>query len=201
MGNVINLPAVAADPESDRPEQRAIRVRSRLFAALFTTALALALVFTLILCAAVLFYDGPLLAFGPGGVWIAPTPGEAAHLSPLTAFSFGQRLTGVFALMMLTGPAIFIFLHLRSLFQLYAKGVVFAQVNAHHIKATGTGLIAYAMAPFLANRAIWLAGVTLDPVWFHFDEVQALVLGGLLFVIAGVMQLGCEIEQERDGFV
>lgn len=201
MGNVIGLPPVVVRAESENPARRQIQLRSRVFAILFTAALALAIAFTLLLCGTVLFYDGPLLAFGPGGVWIAPTSGEAANLLPLTAFTFTQRLVGAFALLLLSCPAIFIFFHLRALFQLYAKGVVFAQQNASHIKSIGTGLIAFSIAPFIANRMIRLAGVTLDPVWFHIDEVQAMVLGALLFVIAGVMQLGCEIEEERNGFV
>lgn len=147
MGNVIGLPPVVVRAESENPARRQIQLRSRVFAILFTAALALAIAFTLLLCGTVLFYDGPLLAFGPGGVWIAPTSGEAANLLPLTAFTFTQRLVGAFALLLLSCPAIFIFFHLRALFQLYAKGVVFAQQNASHIKSIGTGLIAFSYDP------------------------------------------------------
>ncbi len=201
MSNVVDIQALAITPESAGPTQRAIRRRSGIFVALFTTALTLAIGFTLFLSVTLLAYDGPLLAFGPGGVRIWPTAEEVARLAPLSAFSFSQRLMGAFAATLLMSPAIFIFFHLRSLFHLYARGIVFAQANARHIKFIGVGLIAYAIAPFLANRFLWLAGVTLDPLWFHVDEIQAFVIGALLFVMADVMQFGHEIEQERDGFV
>jgi hypothetical protein len=201
MSNIVTLQSIDADPINGKPARRAIRRRSRVFAALFTAAFVLALVFAVLLAAGVVFYDGPLLAFGPGGVRIAPTPDEAAKLWPLTSFSLAQRLTGAFALLLLTAPVIFVFHHLRCLFALYAEGAVFARANAGHIKSIGAGLIAYAIAPFIANRSVWLAGVTLDPAWFHIDEAQALVIGALLFIVADVMEFGREIEQERDGFI
>ena len=46
-----------------------------------------------------------------------------------------------------------------------------------------------------------LAGHGVDMAWFHASEAQALVMGAVLFVIAQVMEVGREIEQDRDGFV
>ncbi|MBI1868243.1 MAG: DUF2975 domain-containing protein [Methylocystis sp.] len=201
MNNIVSIEPAGVGADDENPTRRTIRRRSRVVAFLFTAALTLAIAFAFLLVGAVLFYDGPLLAFGPGGVWIGQAPDAGAGLLPLTAFSFFQRLTGAFALTLLTAPAIFIFFHLRGLFRLYSNGVVFAVANARHIKFTGIGLVAYAFGPFLANRSIWLAGVTTDPIWFHVDEVQALVIGTLLFVIANVMEFGRAIEQERDGFI
>jgi hypothetical protein len=89
----------------------------------------------------------------------------------------------------------------RRLFQLYAKGVVFAQTNERLIKCMAAGLAAYAFAPFVANRTILLAGLTNDPVWFHADEVLALVFAVLAYVVADVMEFGREIESDRDGFI
>ncbi len=198
MNNIVFFEPVGAEEE---PIRRAIRRRSRCLAILLSAALALAIAFALALIGAVLLYDGPLLAVGPGGIWFGRAPDESASLLPLTAFSSLQRLIGAFALTLLTAPAIFIFFHLRALFRLYSAGIVFAAANARHIKSTGVGLVAYAIAPFLANRSIRLAGVTVDPVWFHIDEAQAVFLGALLFVIANVMEFGHEIERERDGFV
>ena len=119
----------------------------------------------------------------------------------MRAFTFAQRLVGAFALTLLAAPAASIFFHLRGLFRLYARGVVFAAANARRIKHVGIGLLACALMPFLANRLVWPAGARIDPVWFHLDELQAATLGALLFVIADVMQFGREVEQERDGFV
>jgi hypothetical protein len=202
MSKIVKLQtSVASFLPAEPPRRASIRRRSRFFATLFSVALVLAVLFAVALVLAVALYNGPLLAYGPGGVRFAPPPEEAAHLTPLSSFSFAQRLTGAAALSVLIAPVIFVFAHLRGLFRLYADGVVFAQTNARHIKAIGVGLIAYAFAPFFAHHLIRLVGVTSDPVWFHLDEVQALVAGALLFIIAEVVRFGGEIEYERDGFI
>jgi len=46
-----------------------------------------------------------------------------------------------------------------------------------------------------------LIGALNDPTWFHLYEIQAAVLGALLFVIADVMQHAHDIEKEKDGFI
>ncbi len=188
-------------PDIEQPPETPLRQRSRLFATLFGALLVLSLVFSVALATAVVFYDGPWLAAGPGGVWIGRAPDVSAGLLPLTAFTSLQRCTGALALMLLVAPAAFIFFELRELFRLYAAGIVFAPANARCVKWIGVGLVGYAFAPFVANRLVRLAGVFIDPVWFHMDEVQAAVIGALLFVIADVMRFGREIEQERDGFI
>jgi hypothetical protein len=65
----------------------------------------------------------------------------------------------------------------------------------------GQWLIVYALAPFLSVQLLILLECAADRTWFHLVEVQALVLGGILLVIAQVMEAGREIEQDRDGFV
>jgi K+-transporting ATPase A subunit len=122
-------------------------------------------------------------------------------LMPLTSFTAIQRCAGAFAIGLLAMPILFILFHLRALFLLYAEGIVFAPANARRLRFAGLGLALYALAPFVANRTILLAGVTADPAWLHIDEALALLLGALLFVAAQVAAFGREIEQERDGFV
>jgi hypothetical protein len=99
------------------------------------------------------------------------------------------------------GPAILVLANLRGLFRLYAAGTVFARENADHIKRMGQWLIVYAVAPFLSVQLLTLVDCAVDRAWFHMVEVQALVLGGILLVIAQVMEAGREIELDRDGFV
>ena len=136
----------------------------------------------------------------PKTLSVISTPLNLAF-SHLTAFSTVQRLSGALAIGFLAMPITFILFHLRALFRLYAEGIVFAPANARRLRFAGFGLILYALAPFVANRTILLAGVTADPAWLHFDEALALLLGGLLFVVAHIAAFGREIEQERDGFV
>ena len=43
--------------------------------------------------------------------------------------------------------------------------------------------------------------LVIDRQWMHASSVQELVLGAVVYVIALVMQVGHEIEQERGQFV
>jgi hypothetical protein len=200
MSNVVPLlPPEAPAPEP--PLLGRIRRSGALISALFTLLLSLALLFAVVLVGVVLFYQGEDIAFGPGGVWFGRRPDAAAGLVALSVFSPAQRLIGAGALLLLVAPAAYIFLRLRLLFGLYARGVVFAPRNAHCLKQVGLGLVAYAFAPFCANRIALLAGVANDPIWFHLSEIQAAVLGALVFVVADVMRCAHEIEAERDRFV
>jgi hypothetical protein len=191
-------------PESAPPEPpllTRIKRNGRLFAAFFAALLALALVFAVALAGVVLFYDGDQISFGPGGVWFGRGPDAAAGRVALSTFSGLQRTAGAVAGALLVAPTAYILFQLRALFRLYAQGVVFALENALRLKRLGLGLLGYALAPFCANRIAWLVGVSNDPTWFHLYEIQAAVIGGLLFVIADVMQHAHEIEKEKEGFI
>lgn len=201
MDNVTLFPSRPIAATQDQPRRVAIRRRSDLLATALTVAFALAAAFTLTLAMAALLYDGPLLSFGPGGLWIGRAPDPAGGRVALSTFAPSQRLAGAVAICLLTAPIMFILHEARGLFRLYADGIVFAFENARRIKFMGVGLILYSAAPFVANRVIMLAGVTSDPIWFHLDEVMSLIFGALAFVIGDVMEFGREIEQERDGFV
>lgn len=201
MDNVTLFPSRQTAVMQDQAKRLVIRRRSGLLAAGLTLALVATAALTLILAAAALLYDGPLLSFGPGGLWIGREPDPAAGRTALSVFTPSQRLMGAVAICILTAPIMFILHQARELFRLYASGIVFAFANARRIKFMGVGFILYSVAPFVANRVIILAGVTNDPAWFHLDEVMSLIFGVLAFVIADVMEFGHEIEQERDGFI
>jgi len=62
-------------------------------------------------------------------------------------------------------------------------------------------LIAYAVTPLISVKLLVFLGCAIDTNWFHATEIYALVLGGILFVIAQVMEAGHAIEKERDEFV
>ena len=204
MSNIVRFESPlteTAPPAEVSANKRAILRWSGAFERLSALALVLFAGFALLLGWAVLAYNGPLLSFGPGGIWIGRAPDAALGLMPLTAFTLVQRCAGAVAIGLLALPILFILFHLRALFRLYAQGIVFAPANARRLRFAGFGLVLYALAPFVANRAILLAGVMADPGWLHFDEALALLLGALLFAAAQVAAFGREIEQERDGFV
>ncbi len=178
-----------------------MRRHSRLLAAGFTAMLALLMIFALLLAAGVLFYDGPLLSFGPGGLCIGAGPDAHAGRVALTSFSLGQRLAGALLVMLLTGSVGFILHQARALLRLYGAGVVFAAANVRRIKLIGFGLILNSIVPCLAHHLGLLAGISNDPGWFHPRDAVTLMFGGLAFAVAQVMEFGHAIERERDGFI
>jgi hypothetical protein len=72
----------------------------------------------------------------------------------------------------------------------HAAGTVFARENATRIKQIGLWLVAYAVAPFASVELLILLQSVIDRAWFHLAEVRALVLGGILLVVAQVMEAG-----------
>ena len=189
--------------QADRPIHRRIQARSRIFAGLFTGLLWLVTAVTVLLVLGALFYRGDHVLVSASGVDISL---GAAPAVPADALSLGQmatrlRIGGVVALLMQFGPAILVLANLRGLFRLYAAGTVFAGENARYIKRIGQWLVVYAVAPFISVQLLILADCAVDRAWFHMVEIQALVLGGILLVIAQVMEAGREIEQDRNGFV
>jgi hypothetical protein len=203
MGSLLTMP-VSVTSAAEQPIHRCIRDRSRLFALLFAALLGIVSLLLAAAVAGVLLYTGDHVFAGPDGIDIIA--GSLPKTLPpgvvsLGSVSFRFRIGGVFALVTQMGPAILVLANLRGLFRLYAVGTVFGRENATRIKHIGLWLIAYAVAPFLSVELLTLADCVIDRAWFHLVEAQALVLGGILLVIAQVMEAGHEIEQDRDGFV
>jgi hypothetical protein len=148
--------------------------------------------------------DNPYLFFGPKGGLIDDTP-ETPPLDPsyilMASVPIGQRLAFVLLGLPQFVPGILVLLNLRSLFNLYAAGIVFGPQNVLRFKHVGLWLIAHGLAPGVCQLAMRLAGVAFDQSWFHLASIQALVLGGILLVFSMVMEFGREIEQERAEFV
>lgn len=180
-----------------------IRTLSRGFAWLFAIAAVLYAATVVALIAGTLI-DNPYLFFGPNGGMIDDTP-ETPPLDStyilMSTVPIGQRVAFVLLGLPQFVPGILLLLSLRGLFNLYAAGIVFAPQNVQRFKQVGLCLIAHGLAPALCQFAMRAAGVAFDQAWFHLASIHALVLGGILLVIAMVMEVGREIEQERAEFV
>lgn len=201
MGNILPLSSAPTAAVAEQPWRGAIRRRSRWLASLLSVVLALLAGGASLLAAGVLFYDGPLLSFGPGGLWIGGGADAITRRVALSSFSASQRLAGALMVILLAASILFVVYNARALFRLYAAGIVFTPINARRIKRIGAGLMSTSISPFVANRVMLLAGVTNDAAWFHVEDALALVFGLLVFVVANVMEFGHELEQERDGFI
>lgn len=199
MSNVMGLHAAKAPPASSA--FRKVRQASRLFGWLFTALLWLLSALVAAMALAMLFYAGPHLQVASDHFELTGANHPLADsiivgtLPPITKIAYA--LTAIVR----TAPAILVFWHLRALFRLYGLGVVFDQKNSLHIQQVGLWLIAAALTPFACHLLLTVTGQEIDHRWFHMEEVQELVLGGLVFVIALVMQVGREIEEDRSQFV
>jgi len=202
MGIILNFQPISDVPQPLRHER--LRKRSRILAAVFSCLFWFVALDFVVMLLMDLFYRGHNVAFGPeGGLVTLPAPVDP--LPPgfiyMADFTLPQRLGGLFALVTQYGPAVMVMYHLRGLFRLYARGIVFAEENARAFKRMAQWLIAYAVTPFLSVNILILLDLAIDKAWFHNAEIYSLGLGIVLFIVAEVMEAGHEIEQERDEFV
>lgn len=200
MGNIFARGPQVAD-EGHEPRHGRLRTRSRVLAHVVTIVFGGVLLFNGAVLTLGAAFGGALLSMGPDSTYLGEPPPGLPSIVPFGSLPLPTRLAYAATLVLDTAPALFALLHLRGLLRLYAAGTVFAAENAARIKRIGLGLVAYAAAPFLGHQLVALAGHGVDMGWFHASEAQALVLGAVLFVVAQVMEVGREIEQDRDGFV
>jgi hypothetical protein len=206
MSNVVEFSAVEEEPDAARAApHRRLLLLSRGLTWLFTLFLAAAMLYVLAGIVVVLFFSdhiqmgrsGMAVSFGLHG----EVPRAARGLVRMSDLPWRARLVGAFDWLLIAAPFVFIAWHLRALFGLYARGVVFAGENATHLKRIGLWLIACPFANYAADTLFWLAGGADKAGWLHVFQVQALVLGAIVYVIAQVMEFGREIEQEKDSFI
>ncbi len=203
MGILLNFQPHAGLEAPPRHER--LRKRGRILAALFGGVFWFVAASVAAMLLGALFYNGRHAAFGPEGADIWTGPIDHFPLRPgyrfMDEIALPYRLGMLFAGITQFGPAVMVTYHLRGLFRLYAKGIVFSTGNARAFKRMGQWLIAYALTPFLSVQLLILLDLAIDKAWFHSVEIYSLGLGSVLFIIAEVMEAGREIEQERDEFV
>lgn len=200
MSNVLELPT-AAPASAALLTPRSLKPLSRGLALLFAVMIGFSL-FWVVGAFVVIFFFSSHVLVGAEGANVA-FPGVPRDISGMIRFSsqpFITHLAGFVNICVSTVPVILICWHLRALFNLYARGIVFARENAAHLKRVGLWLVIWPISKFAANALFQLAGGT-DKAWAQMIFVYALILGLIVFVIAQVMEFGREIEQEKDSFV
>jgi hypothetical protein len=190
-----DLAEAPSDPESRSDGERICHA----FALALCAAYILTLLFAVALALAVMFYDGPELRFGVGGLslFAVDSPGSVT----MDAFSASQRMIGAALVLLLCAPVVFILHQACLLASAFAKGRMFSSDCAQGLRRIAWGFVAYAFAPPLAHGIAGLAGVTGDPVWLRFEFFGALLLATLLALLAQANARAAAIEQDRDGFV
>jgi hypothetical protein len=145
------------------------------------------------------------VSFSSGGVGLnVVNADQLLHLRslaqiPLDTLSLQQRFA-VAALDALCATCTALaLLHLRSLFVLYSRGVVFAASNIRHIKSFGMWLVVAAIAINVAARLF--AWTTHAAIFSTSNAALMVMLGAMIYVIAYVMELGREADLERKDFL
>lgn len=191
---LVRLPA----PPPESPAQRRVRIGSGWIAGLFTGLFALSAVILLVAIATMLFYRGEWVRIGPDNCYIGEAPANTVAFSSLPLV---HRLVYVLVGVVRATPILMLFWSLRALFRHYAGGEVFTRAAAVRFGRIGAWLCAYAVSPFLCHLALSASGYEIDKNWAHMASLQAFILGLLVFVIGQVMQVGREIEEDREAFV
>lgn len=199
MGTTLGRIGLAADMDDTGRSRGALRRSSRWLAAVLGVLMWSAWLLLAAMILALVLYRGSAIGLGPDGGYIG-TPIPEGY-TPFATLATRFRLGGIVAVVLQFTPGAMLLKQLRDLFRLYARGVVFSRRNALLLKHTAAWLVAYAACPLLSHVLLSMGGLIVDQVWFHADEVKALVAGFLLFGIAGVMEFGHEIERDREGIV
>jgi hypothetical protein len=189
-----------ADTPPEPSLQRRVRLGSRVLSIGFACAAVLATVLLAAGVGALLFYQGDGLRIGPSGVIIGTPPWPAGFITFATV-PLVQKLAYAVTAVVRFSPKVAILLNQAALFGLYAQGVVFDRRNARRIRDTGLWLIADGALPFVCHLVLSSAGLEIDHRWAHLGSLQELILGAVVVVIAEVMHVGREIEEDRSQFV
>ena len=201
MSNVLALFPVRRAPRPPPSLPARVRVFSR---ALSLGFLALAVLFAALLVtvmAAMFLSPGGIIGLGPQGGWLDAAGHMPAGYTALGDLPLLEKLAYLTVAVVREGPKLAILLNQAALFRLYGRGEVFQPTNARRLRDTGAWLVADGVLPLVCHLVLSATGLELDRRWAHLGSVQEVVVGLLLFVIAAVMTLGREIEEDGGGFV
>lgn len=190
-----------ARPAPEAPALKRIRYLSLPFEIVFAALAALVALVYLATIFAALFYtgehfrltaNGPTLylgndAFAPDSIKISDVP-------------FTSRMIGLIPLTIIQGALFAAFYCLHRLFADYRRGLVFTETAIRWMRRAGLALIMFAIAPGLFQPLVRAAGLR-DEAWLHGHTIAALLIGAALFVLASVIALGRQIEEESKGYI
>lgn len=201
MTNVLPLARpTLRQPDPEPRLQGRVRLYSRGVAAVFAGLAVLSALLLVTALFAIVFYTGDRLWIGSGGVLIGK-PGSTAGWVTFGSVPLAHRLVYVVVGAVRYSPKVAILANQWALFRLYGRGVVFARANALRIRDTGLLLILDGVLPFACHVVLSTTGYEIDHRWMHLGSLQEVALGAVVVVIAEVMKVGREIEEERSLFV
>ena len=196
MNNIVNF--FLPEPADPKIVQQ-IRWASKPMELLATMMLAFMSIFLLLGLSALFLYDGPLFRIDEGAVYIFFALDDVASKPETIAISELPFITraGMFIIGILQyAPLLMVLAALRKLFARLRTERVFAQENATILTRMGIWLIVFAIIPAFTDLIAEATG-GIDRAWFKYSSIGAVFLGGLLIVLARILEHGSYMEAEQ----
>ncbi len=154
----------------------------------------------------ILIVSVPLITFLYWVGFNALPDGFHAHLParPQAALAAWQIALALLVSALPTGVGLFGLITLRTLFRLYATGQVFTARNVTCFRRLGYALIAWVAASILFTPLISLVLSAANPqgqrsvvAELGVSDFAVLFIGGVVLIVAAVMDRACEMEAEQ----
>ena len=125
-------------------------------------------------------------------------------VSPVGSLPLPVLVAGFVASLLPVGVMVFGLLTLRTLFRLYEDGVIFSAANVRCFRRLGYAFIAWVLANIAYTPLLSVIITAVNPpgeralvVEVGSSELSALITGGIVLLIAWVMDEGRKLEDEQ----
>jgi hypothetical protein len=193
-----------ATADGIRPDARLIR-RAKLIAGVAAICLAVTALIDLVSIAVFALRVGSVAGLENGGFSfvVDPWAGELVPQAfvPITHFAIWQSVLATLLLTLRLVPGLVVLWNLFGLFNRYGQGLVFTTRNERHVRNIAWALLAYAAVPLLTHATLYLAGMSAVAIKLEIRQLDAAVVGVILFALTYVMSFGGAIDRDREGFV
>jgi hypothetical protein len=199
---------IAEDEAPIAPDRR-LKQQSRFLSWLILLAFSIAALIDVAEVSAFLFRAGSLCGVMNGGFAFVvdfPPFRETADSLPASFISVSrlavwQSVLAAALLALRLAPGLVVLGSLYLLFRTYARGQIFTLGNTAHIRRIAWALQAYAVVPLITHASLFAAGLSPVAIKLEVRQVDAAVIGVILFAVAHVMSFGGAIDRDREGFV
>lgn len=152
-----------------------------------------------------LFRDGQNAGLMNGGfAFVLPyddPSGLPPNFVPISKYAVWQSTLAAGLLTLRLVPGLVLLANLIGIFRLFARGFVFTIKNELYIRRVAWALIAYAIVPLITHAALYAAGMSPVAVKLELRQLDAAILGIILFAFVYVVAFGGEIDRDRAGFI
>lgn len=125
-------------------------------------------------------------------------------VTPTQELSLSQLILGGLVSFLPVGVTLYGLVTLKALFRLYADAIMFSAENVKYFRRLGYVFIAWVMANAIFTPLIGLIITSANPagkkalvVQFGIVDLFTLIIGGIILVIAWVMNEGRKLEDEQ----